>query len=347
MKLISNFQELKKKTSVIWTKQGLNIKLSNKLDKCSSYITTDIYKHNTNINDYKLKKENGFLCKSKFCYVCESIKNQKYQYGLEKNLIECVKNKNYIEFLTLTVKNIELDNLGKEIDKLAKAWDKLLKVLKKTWNLSGYFKSLEITYSKDKNGVIWCHPHFHILLVYPNQDFTNPKFNDYKNMWKNYIGGSVYIESFKTDNIKKSIQELTKYLTKSDDYKVFSGQEFNTLERHLKGRRFYSKGGSLNFSLIEVKNELLEQLDLDYQDLEDNYFWVGSFSHRFFGATKGHYHLMTEKFSEHLTPQEILLLKMKLIEQNEYSITDFEIDFIEQQKKTIDINITSINPPPE
>jgi len=294
MKLM-NWEELKRKTMFVSDKFEEHHKEQTKIRSCGKIITTNIYQ-NRITNEIKSEQVNDNFCKSKFCYVCEKIKASKYQIGLEEKVNDAVSNNNYIDFLTLTVPNCDLEDLDITLRKFSKDFKKLRDNLKKNYGVIGFFKSVEITYTnkvpfsslseeeksiykneayfdlmkkelyveipKLKDGKKQAHPHYHLLLVYEKEDrFNNPNFEDYKNLWNGLSGGSVFVKKFRTDNVNKSVKELTKYLTKETEYKYFNEKEMDLIYRNLHRKQFYSKGGVLDFKVVAIHESLKDDAE--------------------------------------------------------------------------------------
>lgn len=328
MKLETDFKKYKDKTSVIFNKLD-NSKLKTKLKDCASYVLTNVYQHNQT-KDLKTTKESSFLCKHKFCYVCEAIKNNKYRYGLKEKLFECVENKNYIDFLTLTIPNCNLEDLNTTLSNMNEKYNSFLTNFKKTYGAIGTFKRVEITYKRNHDNfkpIIECHPHFHILVVYEKLDkINNPDFNLYKDKWKSLTGGSVFVKSFKTKNLSKSINELTKYITKEDNFDIMNKEELVSLNRQLKGKRFFSKTGILNFKMKEVKNSMEVELDKKLEELDKNFIklFTMSFGYKNFGAKNGFYFLNNIDFEKsNYTIEELEIIYNKLLVMGEISIETY------------------------
>lgn len=84
-------------------------------------------------------------------------------------------------FLTLTVKNCEVSNLRETINWMNKSFDKLRR--RKSFPANGFVKAIEVTKSED--GL--AHPHFHCILIVPQDYFRGSKYINQKQwiqLWK-------------------------------------------------------------------------------------------------------------------------------------------------------------------
>jgi len=125
-------------------------------------------------------------------------------------------------FLTLTIRNCELQELRTTIQKMNRAWHKFIK--RKDFPAIGFIKSLEITRGKDSTA----HPHFHCLLAVPPSYFGVQYLTheDWALLWKEalqidyspVIDIRVIKSKINCDNpIFASILEVLKYSVKPTD----------------------------------------------------------------------------------------------------------------------------------
>jgi hypothetical protein len=363
---ILNWQKLKKQTDLVAKKFKKFHRERTKITACGKFVTTSVYQ-NVLTNEFKSKQQNDKFCKSKFCYVCEKIKSQKYQYGLKEVLEKAVLNGNYIDFLTLTVENCNIDDLSNSLNQFSKDFKKFRDNLTKNYGMIGFFKSVEITYTnkiylddnnknvytdyetkfdfrnkkeyvevpKEKDGKKQAHPHYHLLIVYKEDDRTkNPDFNLYKNLWKNISGGSIFVKKFRTENLEKSIKEITKYMTKESDYNHFTEDEMNIIYKNLARKRFYAKGGNLSFDIEEVK----KKIDLDNRkeqyELDNKSKWelVVQLKYRFVSQS---YLLFNEVWEKDFSEIQKLLLKKFLVDERNYQKGLYEKELYEYSQKMV------------
>lgn len=98
-------------------------------------------------------------------------------------VIETHPNTQFI-FLTLTIKNCELDELSKTLTRLNKSFAKFVKYKRIREAYKGFFKSIETTYNPETNTF---HPHIHCVVAVNKNYFTSRnyvKFKELQLFWK-------------------------------------------------------------------------------------------------------------------------------------------------------------------
>lgn len=180
-------------------------------------------------------------------------------------------------FLTLTVKNVDGDDLKQTISDMMKGFNRLMKYKKVDSAVRGYFRALEITKNHEENTY---HPHFHVLIPvrtnYFGKNYINQK--EWTSLWKramklDYIPivhvqrvkgkKGIYAEAIEQEVRKemeeqKAILEISKYPVKDTD--VIRGNEVTEenldtvyyLDDALSARRLIGYGGILK----EIHKEL-------------------------------------------------------------------------------------------
>ena len=101
------------------------------------------------------------FCRVRFCPVCQWRKSRMWTARIKKNLPRIVEDHptaKYL-FLTLTVRNCEIEELKSTITQMNKAWGRMVK--RKKFPAIGFVRSLEVTRGEDGSA----HPHFHCLLM--------------------------------------------------------------------------------------------------------------------------------------------------------------------------------------
>ena len=176
--------------------------------------------------------------------------------------------------VTLTAPNIIGENLKNEITKYNKAVDRLFK--RKKYNVvKGYLRKLEVTYNKKKNTY---HPHFHVLISVDKSYFKNVKVYLKRDTWLRDWQEVMYDDSItqvdvrrvkmnNSEEIGKSILELTKYIAKDSNY-LENEEVFKYFYIGLRGKRMYSFGGD-----FKLAKEKFRKGELDYLIPEDKTKW--------------------------------------------------------------------------
>ena len=178
------------------------------------------------------KLEMANFCKDRLCDGCQNRRALRC-FAVTTKILHSIRNQSpsyqYI-FLTLTVPNVPLEELGNEIDLMFGAWSKFTKRTELKKILKGYLRSLEITYNHERDDF---HPHFHVLIVVPGGYFSGKnylKHERWQQLWKEARGlevnPSVDVRKVKAnltpeekaagiDAMVKAAAEVCKYSLKS------------------------------------------------------------------------------------------------------------------------------------
>lgn len=165
--------------------------------------------------------QNGMIksanfCRDRLCPMCAYRRSQK-MFGQNMTVYQKIKAENprYRQlFLTLTVPNVKLWQLKDTVKAMAASWNRFRnhRAFKRE-PVVGFCKKLEITYNKQDRTY---HPHYHVMLTV---DGWASRIEEYVKWWSASVqlGRQLvcYIESVQGD--AKSVAEMSKYMTKSDD----------------------------------------------------------------------------------------------------------------------------------
>lgn len=142
-------------------------------------------------------------------------------------------------FLTLTVPNCAADQLKPMLQGMAKAWHRFVndKTIKPA--IRGAIKRIEVTYNADAGTM---HPHYHVLLAVDPSYFAHHyiKHDDWLRMWRRAMRDEtitqVHVEVVKArhtkrdgddgDGWQKAAAEISKYVSKPEDYLTHGTQTF-------------------------------------------------------------------------------------------------------------------------
>lgn len=130
-----------------------------------------------------------------------------------------------ISFVTLTIRHKKMEELRKTLDKLLSEFrlfqcTKSFKKLEKQHEISGFVKTLEITYGFD-NG--W-HPHLH-LLVFHNSENTNEFHHEFLKLWCSRKKIKALMTSQRAKDVYDG-QGVSEYITKWDMTKEMTQSSF-------------------------------------------------------------------------------------------------------------------------
>lgn len=232
---------------------------------CGDFLEFRLFRHKENKTE-KQKLSGANFCKFRFCPYCNWRKTRNIA-GQLKEALGTINEKNEYSFLflTLTVKNPQIENIKETVKHMNKSFNKLMKISEVKNIVKGYFKSIELIGSKTKKGQ--AHPHFHILLIV-KKSFSNGKNyitqKKWTDFWQNCLGVDyspmVDIRKIKSKNenwndIDSAIVETVKYSVKHTELTKMANDDFYHLVTQSFNMRFYSTGGILKEHLNIKKAE--------------------------------------------------------------------------------------------
>lgn len=172
-------------------------------------------------------------------------------------------------FLTLTVRNCAIGELGDTLTAMNAAFKRLEK-RKELSPLQGWIRATEVTRGKDGSA----HPHFHCLLMVPPSWFTRDyvKQSRWVELWRDCLRvnyePNIDIRAVKTktgeavanvsEQLQSAVAETLKYSVKPEDM-ADDPEWFLELTRQLHKRRFISTGGALK-NVLQLDRETNEDL---------------------------------------------------------------------------------------
>lgn len=252
--------------------------------------------------DGRLKLYQAYFCKARLCPMCNWRRSLKIAFQ-NKKIIEEVNKREKVKwiFLTLTVRNVEGDQLKNTMDQMTKAWNRFAGYAKFKKSVKGFFRAMEVTRNWDKKSKSYgtYHPHFHVLLCVPSTYFKSKgnylTQSEWTSMWQKAMKIDytpiVHVAKVKpkkeaTDiveveqEVKKiiaeqnAIFEVSKYPVKDTD--VIRGdkitaenvQTVKDLDTALAYKRLISYGGLLKEIHKELNLSDVEDGDLIHIDEE-------------------------------------------------------------------------------
>ncbi len=270
-------------------------KKAERMYDCGNYL---VFK----LKDSRLKLYQAYFCKARLCPMCNWRRSLKIAFQ-NKKIIQTLNEREKVQwvFLTLTVRNVEGDELKNTMDQMTKAWNRFAGYAKFKKSVKGYFRAMEVTRNWDKKSDWYgtYHPHFHVLLAVPNSYFQAKyyiKQSEWTSMWQRAMKLDytpiVHVAKVKPktessdfvgieEEIKKTIAEqnaifeVSKYPVKDTD--VIRGdkvtlenvQTVKDLDTALAYKRLISYGGLLKEIHKELNLDDAEDGDLIHID-EDN-----------------------------------------------------------------------------
>jgi Plasmid rolling circle replication initiator protein and truncated derivatives len=255
--------------------QEINIKKSIRMCECATDLVFAVDKSKR----IKLHKAN--FCRVRLCPMCTWRRSLKI-FGQVSEIMSCISGKYMYLFLTLTIKNVNPDDLSECLDELGAAWKRIVKYKKWTNTVKGYFKTLEITHNVDPTSLSYdtYHPHLHVLVAVESDYYDNDKiyinYATLRQMWgkalKVNYEPQVYMQSVSGTDLG-GVAEVTKYAVKykdivTDDYRM-SIKTLSILDIALHKRRFVSFGGIFKDIHHRLEMSAPEDIDPSHEAVED------------------------------------------------------------------------------
>lgn len=228
----------KKQRSLLTAEHFKWAKLTDKAERMRECADTLVFKQ----TDEGLKLYQAWFCKVRLCPMCNWRRSLKLAYQ-NKRIVETVNERENVRwlFLTLTVRNVDAEDLSETISEMFKAWNRLTGYKAFKTAVKGYFRALEVTWDKDKyitsrryfkNPEYYdkqglkigdrnpnygtYHPHFHVLLCVPPSYFKKKELYitqaEWTCLWKRAMRLDytpiVHIEKVKP---KKRVEDVGEY----------------------------------------------------------------------------------------------------------------------------------------
>ncbi len=235
----------------------------------------------------RLKLHSARFCRVRWCPVCLWRKSLMWRARFYKALPLILTDypRTRFIFLTLTVRNCQLQDLRETLAVMNRAWIRLTQ--RKNFPAIGWLKSVEVTRGSDGSA----HPHFHCLLMVNEGYFKRGYLS--KDTWirlwreslrvdydpsidvkvvknrKQPVNGSVdshvngSVDNNINDNIMSGIIEVLKYAVKPDDL-ISDPDWLAELTNQMHKTRSIGLGGVFKKYLSEDEPE-----DLIHTDIED------------------------------------------------------------------------------
>ena len=255
---------------------------------CANFLRVVFNFENNGVGSSKIVKANR--CKNRFCPVCSATRARKDGYMLNV-ILKYLKNKfNYsFLFLTLTVPNVESEELVNELDKQYASLKRLLQRKEFKKISKGYIRKTEITYNIKRDDY---HPHIHMLIAVDSSYFNSRNFvkrDKWLEIWRECSRNDKITQVDIRKANESSFRELCKYEAKDTDFLMYSQEVFDTFYRALKGRKTLTFNGCFQIAKKKYKNEELN----DFKENDDiEYTHISSHAYNYI---KSNYKLLFER----------------------------------------------------
>lgn len=227
----------------------------------------------------RLRLRNAQFCRVRNCPVCQWRRSLMWQarfYQSLPKLVEAYPSARWV-FLTLTVRNCAIRELGSTLSLMSSAFQRL-KDRKEFKPVLGWIRTVEVTRGKDGSA----HPHFHTLMMVPPSWFTRDyvKHSRWVSLWQDCLRATyepnVDIRAVKikktgegqnepiAEALQRAVAETLKYAVKPTDMTA-DPDWFLELTRQTFKRRFVATGGALK-DVLKLEEE--SDADLALADTE-------------------------------------------------------------------------------
>lgn len=243
--------------SQIYSRVAEYDKLSQRIKQCSGLLLFNWHKDEKS-GKSRLRLRGAQFCRVRYCCICQwrrSLMLQARFFDALPEVLSQFPTARWV-FLTLTLKNCPIEELGTTLVQMNKSWERFIK-RKDLSSVLGWVRTTEVTRAKDGKA----HPHFHTLMMVPSNWFT-----------KNYIKQSTFVELWQkslrvdykpvvdirnvkakfssepdsqfTKEMQGAVAETIKYSTKSK-HMVQDPNWLIELTKQTHKKRFIATGGAL------------------------------------------------------------------------------------------------------
>lgn len=227
-------------------------KYAQRIDLCAQLLSFEIV---SGEQQPQLKLSKARFCKVRTCPICQWRKSLRWKaktYSILPSIVKEYPTYRWL-FLTLTVKNCQINELRDTLFWLNKSWQRLSQ--RKKFPAIGWIRTTEVTLGKRKTA----HPHFHcLLLVKPSYFGKNYiKQNEWVNMWRSCTQID-YIPLVDIRPVKREhqpmmlIPEILKYSIKESDL-IKNREWFLELTKQMSNMRTVATGGVIKKYFKQLK----------------------------------------------------------------------------------------------
>ena len=242
----------------------------------------------TDTGETRLRLREAHFCRVRHCPVCQWRRSLMWQARFYQSLPKIVSDypKARWMFLTLTVRNCDISDLGETLTAMNSAFQRM-KVRKEFKPVQGWIRTTEVTRGRDGSA----HPHFHTLMMVPPSMLSGDgyvKHYRWIELWRECLrvdyDPNVDVRAVKprkpkdgqslacatAELVRGAVAETLKYSTKPADM-VSDPDWFLELTRQTHKRRFVATGGALK-DVLKLEQETDQDMVIgdDISDGEDD-----------------------------------------------------------------------------
>lgn len=245
-------------------------KLSQRIKECSGLLLFN-WQRDQETGKNRLRLRGAQFCRVRYCSICQwrrSLMLQARFFEALPGIVSQFPTARWV-FLTLTLKNCPIEELGTTLVHMNKSWQRFIE-RKDLSSVLGWIRTTEVTRARDGKA----HPHFHTLMMVPSTWFHG----------QNYIKQSIFVDLWQkslrvdykpvvdirnvkakfssdpssqfTKEMQGAIAETIKYSTKSK-HMIEDPNWLIELTKQTHKKRFIATGGALKevFKAEEETNE--------------------------------------------------------------------------------------------
>ena len=232
--------------------------IGQKIANCALTLKADVLVHPDMRPEVNLKAAR--VCNTRLCPFCEWRRTRVWRARLTEGLGRLYQDQPKLRgvFLTLTVKNPRLEDLGETLVDMNRAWDRMTK--RAFFPTPYWFRRTEVTVSSSPGcNHFTAHPHFHVLMLVKPSYFSHGyiKQTEWQKQWMsaarlNYAPivdvraakGSCSSGSTSESESKAAVLEAAKYAAKATSLMEL-GPAITELHWQLRNRRLYAMSSQL------------------------------------------------------------------------------------------------------
>lgn len=233
-------------------------KLAGRMSLCSGVLGFGWGKDGDQEGAQTLKLKSARFCRVRHCPVCQWRRSlmwvARFLEALPRVLREYPTAR--FLFLTLTRRNLPIENLKQGLKEMNHAWERVRK-RKEFAIVQGWVRTTEVTRGRDRSA----HPHFHVLLMVPAGYFKSGNYVSqagWTRIWQEALRSDydpiVDVRAVKGEDLLSAVRETLKYSVKPGDM-VADPDWFLEMTRQLRKLRFVASGGVLKDMLKPEETE--------------------------------------------------------------------------------------------
>lgn len=160
-------------------------RFSERMGGCSSQLEFG-WISDTQTGELQLRLKSAFFCRCRHCIICQWRRSLMWTARFLKATPVILRDYSTARFLflTLTVRNCELNELRSTLDQMNKSWQRMTQ--RKVFPAIGFARSVEVTRATDDS----VHPHFHALLMVSSTYFKGTHYlsqQDWTDLWQSCL----------------------------------------------------------------------------------------------------------------------------------------------------------------